>query len=70
MNKMTSKNNTIKYFVYCRKSSEDEDRQVLSINSQIEALKELAQRLELKVVRIFTESKSAEAPYQRPVLPR
>ena len=56
---MTSKNNTIKYFVYCRKSSEDEDRQVLSINSQIEALKELAQRLELKVVRIFTESKSA-----------
>ena len=67
MNKMTSKNNTIKYFVYCRKSSEDEDRQVLSINSQIEALKELAQRLELKVVRIFTESKSAEAPYQRPV---
>lgn len=66
MNKV-SKNNLIKYFIYCRKSSEDEDRQILSINSQIEVLKELAQRLELKVVRIFTESKSAEAPYQRPV---
>ena len=59
---MTSKNNTIKYFVYCRKSSEDEDRQILSIDSQIEALKELSQKFGLKIVETFTESKSAKAP--------
>ena len=56
----------MRYIVYCRKSSEAEDRQVLSISSQVEELKELAERLNLKVVEILTESKSAKEP-GRPV---
>jgi len=51
-----------KYFIYARKSSESEDRQVLSIDSQIKELKTLAEKLELEVVDILSESKSAKEP--------
>lgn len=54
--------NKIKYFLYARKSSESEDRQVASIESQIDELKKLADREGLKIVEIFQESKSAKAP--------
>lgn len=55
-----------KVFIYCRKSSESEDRQVLSIDSQINELKVIAKRLNLQIVETLTESKSAKAP-GRPV---
>jgi DNA invertase Pin-like site-specific DNA recombinase len=52
----------LKYFIYARKSSESEDRQMASIESQIDELKKLAQQEGLEVVRIFSEAKSAKAP--------
>lgn len=52
--------------IYARKSTESEDRQILSIDSQVKELKEHAVREGLEVSRIFFESKSAKAP-GRPV---
>src|SRR5882724_7010439 len=52
----------LRYFIYCRKSTEAEDRQVLSIESQTRELKEVAAKLNLPVVEILTESKSAKEP--------
>ncbi|MBU1327278.1 recombinase family protein [Patescibacteria group bacterium] len=49
-----------KYYIYCRKSSESEDRQILSIPAQIDALKEIAKDHALHVIRSFAESKSAK----------
>ena len=52
----------LRYFIYCRKSTEAEDRQVLSIESQLNELKRLSERLNLSVVDIFSESRSAKSP--------
>lgn len=52
----------MKYFIYCRKSTESEDRQVLSIPSQINELKELARKNKTEIKDIITESMSAKAP--------
>jgi DNA invertase Pin-like site-specific DNA recombinase len=54
------------YVIYCRKSSESEERQVLSIESQIKELKEFAKRSNLQVSEILNESQSAKSP-GRPV---
>ena len=59
-------NNKIKYFLYARKSSESEDRQVASIQSQIDVLKDVAKREDLEIIDVLFESKSAKAP-GRPV---
>jgi DNA invertase Pin-like site-specific DNA recombinase len=48
--------------MYCRKSSEDEDRQMLSIDAQISELKSIAAENGMAVVGTLTESKSAKEP--------
>jgi DNA invertase Pin-like site-specific DNA recombinase len=50
------------YYIYCRKSSESEERQVLSIESQAKELQELAERLNLPISAALTESYSAKYP--------
>ncbi len=60
------KTENITYFLYARKSSESEDRQMASINNQIEVVKELAKSKGIEIAEVFEESKSAKAP-GRPV---
>ena len=51
-----------KYFIYCRKSSEDEERQILSIEAQLQELRDFVRTNNLFVVREFTESRTAKEP--------
>ena len=62
----TQTNQKIKYFLYARKSSESEDRQVASIESQINELTKVAKKENLRITEILQESQSAKAP-GRPV---
>ena len=50
------------HVIYARKSTESDDRQVLSIDSQVQELKLLALRRGLEVTEILTEARSAKAP--------
>ena len=54
--------NGVKYLIYTRKSTEDEERQVMSIEAQIAELHEFAKRENLEIAETFIESKSAKAP--------
>jgi len=51
-----------KYFLYARKSTDDEDRQILSIESQLIELREFAKKENITIVREFTESRTAKEP--------
>jgi site-specific DNA recombinase len=50
------------FFIYCRKSTEDEDRQMLSIEAQLSELNSIARQEALPVIATLTESKSAKEP--------
>ena len=51
-----------KYFLYARKSTEDDDKQVMSIEAQLFELREFARKENLEILEEFTESKSAKKP--------
>ena len=54
--------NAPKYFLYARKSTEDDDKQIMSIEAQLFELREFARRENLEILREFQESKSAKKP--------
>ncbi len=51
-----------KYFLYARKSSEDDDKQMMSIEAQLFELREFARKENLEILSEFQESKSAKTP--------
>ena len=51
-----------KYFLYARKSTEDDDHQIMSIEAQLFELREYARRENLEIIREFQEAKSAKKP--------
>ncbi|MDD3064081.1 MAG: recombinase family protein [Massilibacteroides sp.] len=57
----------VKYCLYARKSTESEERQVLSIDSQIKEMLQLAERENLEVITMKRESHSAKETGQRPI---
>jgi len=65
MNQVNQKEKAITYFLYCRKSTDETDRQVLSLESQEEdALRKFGN---LKIIKLPPESVSAFEPDKRPV---
>src|SRR5690606_11919438 len=56
----------LKYCLYARKSSESDERQALSIDSQIKEMHDIAAQYKLKIVAVKRESHSAKASGQRP----
>ena len=53
-------------FLYARKSTDEDDRQMLSIEAQLTELREFAKKEGLNIVREFVESMTAKTP-GRPV---
>jgi len=52
----------IPFFIYCRKSTDEEERQILSIEAQLTELRQFARQAGLLVVKEFSESKTAKEP--------
>lgn len=55
-------NKSVRYFLYVRKSTDSEDRQMASIPDQIEVMTQLAKNRGITITDIITESKSAKQP--------
>ena len=56
----------MKYFLYARKSTDVEDKQVLSIEAQLSELRDIAKRDELEIADELIEKRTAKMP-GRPV---
>src|SRR3989338_9513065 len=52
----------MQYFLYARKSTDVEDKQILSIEAQLAELRALARKNDLEIVEEFVEKKSAKIP--------
>ena len=51
-----------KFFLYARKSTDVEDKQVLSIEAQLQELRDFAKRENIEVACEFIEKQSAKVP--------
>jgi site-specific DNA recombinase len=60
----------VRYCLYARKSTEDEEKQILSIDSQINEMKAIAIREGLEIADTYKEAHSAKASGQRPEFKR
>jgi len=58
---------SLRYCLYARKSSESDERQTMSIDSQIKEMLQLAQKEGLRVAEVKQEAHSAKDTGQRPV---
>jgi DNA invertase Pin-like site-specific DNA recombinase len=52
----------MRYVIYARKSSESEERQILSIEAQLVELQEYAAKEKLEIVASLCEAKTAKEP--------
>jgi len=66
-NKIGVANQPLAYCLYARKSTESDERQALSIDSQINEMKGLAKINNLEIVDIYKESHSAKDSGLRPI---
>ena len=64
---ITHTSSRVRYCLYARKSTESDEKQALSIDSQINEMKQIAERLSLNIVCVKQESYSAKASGKRPV---
>src|SRR3989339_641667 len=55
-------NLTMRYFLHARKSTDEPDRQILSIEAQLAELRDYAKKNGLAIAREFIESKTAKEP--------
>lgn len=60
-------NEKLIFFLYARKSSEREDRQVQSIEDQINHFKKAVSSSNIEIKEVFSEARSAKKPFNRPV---
>ncbi len=52
----------MKFYLYARKSTDDEDHQIMSIEAQLFELRQYAQREGLEIIEEITENKTAKKP--------
>src|SRR3989338_11152665 len=57
----------LKYVLYTRKSTDDPERQIRSVEDQIIEGKQFANRLGIKIIKTVIEKKSAKKPNLRPL---
>lgn len=57
----------VRYCLYARKSTESDEKQALSIDSQVKEMLQIAEREDLEIVDIRREAHSAKESGQRPV---
>ena len=56
----------MKYILYARKSTDEDDKQILSIESQMAELKEFAAKEKLEIAASLCEAKTAKEPADCP----